>query len=411
MEAKYDYDVVVAGAGPAGLSVAAELSKDFKVLVFDRRLSAIPGATWYSYEDRMITYGLEEAIANRCSSLIYESPNHRHEMKDDCIVVDEKAVFEIWQKRILDNKGEIKRMKLVSCSSDKDGVVVHADKQHIRARLLIDCTGIGSPILRKHRLVKHINSWVCYGYSLLAENVNADQIHFAPLNDEINTYVGIHPTSATEVNFYVFVNVENEVGDSSKLKQSFEMAREKYFPNAKKQRLIEGKIISGELKRYALDHVVFFGEAGMLTPPGIGMGFNEILVQHRPFTEGIAHLMRTNRLRASHLQKLSLSLRDKETINFQRIIGKFSYYFNFEPSKYDGGVQWLNKMGHDSKYWMRNEINMAWIKSGVINLNNIFTLKEVLRVMPAKDFLFIAKHFLRFLNNALSVEIRNYRGK
>ena len=31
------YDVIIFGAGPAGLSIASELSKQLKVLVFDRK--------------------------------------------------------------------------------------------------------------------------------------------------------------------------------------------------------------------------------------------------------------------------------------------------------------------------------------------------------------------------------------
>ena len=50
---EFDYDIIIAGAGPSGLSVAHDLSKDFKILLIDKRKIPYTTSAWYSYEDRV----------------------------------------------------------------------------------------------------------------------------------------------------------------------------------------------------------------------------------------------------------------------------------------------------------------------------------------------------------------------
>ncbi|MFH1053744.1 MAG: lycopene cyclase family protein [Candidatus Woesearchaeota archaeon] len=405
MEKKTDYDIVIAGAGPAGLSLAAELSKSFKILIFDKNKIPFTTCTWYSYNDRINKHKLEEAVINKCSSLLYVASKFKHVMKDNCIILNEKKVLRIWLNKALNNSAEIRQLTLKSFSRNMGLITVITDKERVKAKLLIDCTGISSPILRKYELVAHINSWICFGYTI--ENIDiktTDQIQFLPVNDRNNTYIGLYPHSRNKADFYVFRNLEGKLGSIKSLNSVFEKTLRKYFPEAKKTNVIQGKIISGELNQYALDNVVFFGESGMLTPPACGMGFNEILMQHRKFSKGIKRLMRSKRLDKDSLSILSLSLRNDETINFQRIMAKFTYYFISSPGKWEGGVKWLNSLGHLSKHWMRNDINLDWIKKATINLHNTIPLVETARYMPPKDFLFISEQFIRFVNKSLISE-------
>ena len=59
------FDIIIAGGGPAGMSTAAELSKNFKDLVLEKKKPGTTQSTWYSYADRAKKYDLEEAVVVR----------------------------------------------------------------------------------------------------------------------------------------------------------------------------------------------------------------------------------------------------------------------------------------------------------------------------------------------------------
>ena len=145
----------------------------------------------------------------------------------------------------------------------------------------------------------------------------------------------------------------------------------------------------------------------MLNPDGCGMGFNQILMKHQIFAEGIQKVMETDSLDQKSLQKVANSLKDQETINFQKIIGAFSLFFIGSPGKWDGGVRWLNAMGEDSKYWMRNEMTLEWIKNANLRLNKAIPLMETFKMIPLNDFFFILGQFIRFKIKAIKSDFNN----
>ena len=69
-----NFDIIIAGGGPAGMSAAAELSKHFKVLVLEKNKPGTTQATWYSYEDRAKKYQLEDAILLKTDYIKFTAP-------------------------------------------------------------------------------------------------------------------------------------------------------------------------------------------------------------------------------------------------------------------------------------------------------------------------------------------------
>jgi hypothetical protein len=103
---------------------------------------------------------------------------------------------------------------------------------------------------------------------------------------------------------------------------------------------------------------------------------------------------------------VAFSLKDQETINFQKIIGAFSLYFIRSQGKWDGGVKWLNAMGEDSKYWMRNEMTLDWIRSANLSLNNVIPLKDTYKMIPLNDFFFILGQLIRFKLKSIRSDLK-----
>ncbi|MGB5236254.1 MAG: FAD-binding protein [Flavobacteriaceae bacterium] len=402
------FEIVIAGGGPAGMSAAAELSKEFKVLVVEKKKPGTTQSTWYSYADRAKKYNLEEAVAVRTDYIKFTAPTAEHFMKDQCVIFDHDKVLQIWMERAKANGARVRQEAFVDYQRDDQGIIVLTSKGKYHAELVVDCMGINSPIVQKNKLIKRKDAWVIYGAKL--SNVqfeNPYQLEYLPLNDEENTYIGIHPHSETETNIYAFKGQKNTLGNPDELRDKFEKYIAEVQPNAKRISTLRGTIVSGTLKKYALDHIIFFGSSGMLNPDGCGMGFNQILMKHQIFANGIREVMETRSLDRKSLKKVAHSLIDKETINFQKIIGAFSLYFIRSAGKWDGGVKWLNAMGEDSKYWMRNEMSMDWIKRANIRLNSVIPLKETFKMIPMADLMFIMGQLIRFKIKSL----RNGRQK
>jgi len=402
------YDIIIAGAGPAGLTAAVELSKKFKILVIERRKPGTTTSTWYSYADRVKKYNIEEAVVGRFNEIRFLSPTQTHYMKDDCVIMNHNKVLQLWIERAKANGAVIRREAFVDYEYKNDGLVVKTVEGEYFTRLLIDAMGSGSKIIAKHKLIKRHDAWVIYGGLIRHEKLETPYVlEYYPLNDVNNSYVGIHPYSETETNIYVFQGRSNTMGRPAELKSIFDKTIQELHPNGKKIQNLGGTIVSGALKKYALDNVIFFGASGMLNPDGCGMGFNEILKQHRTFANGITNAMKNNTLDQKTLSKIADSLRDREVLNFQKIIGAFSLYFIKSKGKWDGGVKWLNAMGGESKYWMRNEFTLEWIMKATLRLHKVIPIKETVSMIPMDNLPFVLEQLARFSVKAATTVVKN----
>ncbi len=400
------FDIIIAGGGPAGLSAATELSKTHSVLVLEKKVPGTTSATWYTYADRVAEHSLEEAVAFSSDHLHFVAPSYKHDMKDCCVVLDHNKVMQIWLQRAKNNGALIHHECFKDYKKESDGVVVTTDKGQYRAKLLIDATG-RSKIVEQNKLVRRVDAWVIYGARIQVPSLERPtRIEYYPLNDDNNTYVGVHPYNDTETNFYIFKGQNNTFGNPSDLKKQFEDVLQSEFPNAEIIQPLAGSIPSGILKKYALDNVIFWGAAGMLNPDGCGMGFNEILRQVKPFSAEITRTFKANRLDQKALDRVAKSLRDIETMHFQRIIGAFSLYFIKSEGKWDGGVRWLNAMGDLSKYWMRNEMSLEWIRTATLKLHKAVPFKESIKMIPPNELLFITEQLIRFSFSAFAFNIK-----
>jgi len=392
------YDVVSAGGGPAGLSIAADLARRARVLLIEKRRPGTTYATWCSYMDRVVEHGLERAVAFRADHFHFEAPTLSHDMQDDCVVLDHDEVMRIWLGRATEAGAVVQQARYESYRRIDDGVEVSTSRGPVRARLLIDAMGCPSPITEQHRLVKRKNAWVLYGarIRLPPRSRRKPCIEYYPLNDSDNSYVGCHPYGDDEINLYVFKGHLGGYGAPLELRSRFERLLEASYPGATIVAPLVGTIPSGILRRYALDNLIFWGASGMLNPDGCGMGFNEILRRGRTFCAAIIGLLESGRLDGHSLSGVAAGLRDQEAVHFQRIIGAFSLHFIKSNDRWDGGVQWLNALGPESRFWMRNEMSLGWIREATFRLHRAVPLAESIRMIPARELAFVLGQLARF---------------
>jgi 2-polyprenyl-6-methoxyphenol hydroxylase-like FAD-dependent oxidoreductase len=405
------FDLIIIGAGPAGLSLAAELAGHLGVLVIERGEIGRTSASWYSYGDRVREHGLDDAVAFQADHLLFKSPNLTHRMVDECVVLNQDRVLQIWLERARTNGAEFVQGEFQRQTADRDGVTVQTSAGHYRARLLVDCMGPRSPIVQEHNLIRRKDTWVLSGARVrLAEPLAEPEIAYLPLNDEANSYIGIHPFSPLETNIYLFQGQPDTFGDPDSLAPLFRQTLAQRYPGAEIMEPIGGRITSGVLRRYALPRVIFFGAAGMMNPDAIGMGFNEVLRQVRCFARRLEDALTQDQLDLRHLERIAVGTHDQEAMHFQRIIGAFSLHFSKSESKWDGGVRWLNALGSESKTWMRNELTPDWIRRATLKLHRAVPIRETLKMIPAKDLLFIGEQLLRFLGQTLLIGAKHRLG-
>ncbi|VAW27549.1 hypothetical protein MNBD_BACTEROID07-290, partial [hydrothermal vent metagenome] len=229
------YDIIIAGAGPAGLTAAVELSKKFKILVVERRKPGTTTSTWYSYGDRVRKYNIEEAVTTRFNEICFTSPTQTHNMKDDCVILNHNKVLQLWIDRAKANGTIIRRETFKDYDYAKGGVFVKTNEGEYFARLLIDAMGSNSIIVAKHKLIKRHDAWVIYGGLIRHEKLEKPYVlEYYPLNDVDNSYVGIHPYSETETNIYVFQGKSNTMGKPAELKGIFDKTIQELHPNGKR---------------------------------------------------------------------------------------------------------------------------------------------------------------------------------
>ena len=395
------FDVIILGAGPAGLSLAAELAPHVRVLVLERSPLGQTAASWYSYADRVREHGLDAAVAFRTDHILFRSENFAHRLVDECVVLDHHEVLHIWHERAVACGARFVHATYVSHAVTGGAVLVQSSEGEHRARLLIDCSGSHSKIVADRRLIKRKNAWVLYGARIRLPTPAPDVgIMYLPLGDEANTYLGIHPFSATELNVYLFQGQLDTLGNPALLAPLFEQTLARLYPEAEVVEPLGGSIVSGVLSRYALDRVVFFGAAGMMNPDAIGMGFNEILRKVRGFAGDLRALLANDRLSARHLRRLASSVRDREVLHFQRVIGAFSLHFVKSDHKWDGGVRWLNLLGPASRQWMRNELSPEWVLQATLALHRAVPLRESMKMIPFNDLGFVCDQLVRYVAKA-----------
>ncbi len=276
------FDVIVAGAGPAGSSAAFTLAEAgiSVMLIEEHERIGIPVVCAEGISRSTIKDYLEikpEWTSRPLMGSIIRGPDDR-EFKieyPDCGWVLDREIFDAALADIARKKGAVLKTSTKAIGIDNDHVVVRENgtTKKYRFRYIIAADGIASRVGTwlgiDTRLSMH-EVEVCAEYYL--ENINVDPDYTALIvGDDYapGGYAWIFPKSRTSANVGLGISPENT---PKRAKSILDQWVKKEFPEGRIKRRIFGGVPAKILKRYSGSNFFLVGDAARLTDPMTGAG-------------------------------------------------------------------------------------------------------------------------------------------
>lgn len=323
-------DVVIAGAGVAGLLLASELARSFHVVVVERR-SAVPENKYWLTDaaSAQIAADLTGCVATYCETLdfiAYDGTSARvhgpYAQWDTHRLLDELA-----RRAVADGATILLDHPFLTCTWARDHVEVRAGSAVIKTRLLVDCMGYESPIVLAKRTVDFLGFFLIAGRRVrLREPIAAVGLHNTLLQGEAS-YLELLPNGNGTANLTMIAptrslrerrSLARDLADSLLLSPYREVVADE--PVAKAQ--LFGIVPVGIARKHTLDRVFFYGEAGQVNPAASATGFSRMLRSYRHVAELLGEQLRRDDLKSASLQPRHLQYIPRLHRLFQELLFK-----------------------------------------------------------------------------------------
>jgi flavin-dependent dehydrogenase len=298
-------DVVIAGGGVAGLLLASALGPKCSVILLEHH-DAIPRNK----------YWLTDISAVQKNPELRSCVDREYEFMDfvayDGTVATVNGNYCLWDTdRLLSRLEEDMKSAgvtvltghtLYSYSQKGDAIIVRANSKEIKAKLLIDCMGFGSPIVGAKGIAKIKGYYVLHGCEV---NVTGDVRPIGLDNVLINeqpTFFELFPTSKETAHAAIILPSRvYRPNRSLRTELMFILQKSHYSQqicgvDSPNRQSYFGIVPVGQLRTPALDHILFFGEAGQVNPAASATGLTRMLLVYKELANGIESSLARNAL-------------------------------------------------------------------------------------------------------------------
>src|ERR1043166_138930 len=298
-------DVVIAGGGVAGLLLASALGPKCSAILLEQHNSIPRNKYW-----------LTDISAVQKNPELRSCVDREYDFMDfvsyDGLVATVKGNYCLWDTdRLLNRLEEDARSAgvtiltgptLYSYLQKRDAIIVRANSNEIKAKLLIDCMGFGSPIVGAKGIAKIKGYYVLHGCEVGVKSdarpIGLDNV----LINERPSFFELFPTSkGTAHTAIILPSRIHKPHRSLQTELRFILQKSHYSqqiccvdgPNRKPY---FGIVPVGRLRTPALDHILFFGEAGQVNPAASATGLTRMLLVYKELANGIESSLARNAL-------------------------------------------------------------------------------------------------------------------
>jgi flavin-dependent dehydrogenase len=303
-------DVIVAGGGIAGLLIATALAPRFSVTLLEQA-DALPRNKYWLTDARAARDNAQiEACVDTCYNFFdfVAFDGLTATIHGDYCLWDTDALIELLSRRLASNGVRVLTgHRLYTFHYGKDNISVRANSEIIKAKLLIDCMGFGSPIVGAKDVATILGYYVVQGCEVA---VTGSIRPIALDNVVINrnpAFFELFPTSKGTAHAAIILPSRGYKTERSLQKEfAFIVTQSHYsehiaWKTASNEKPYFGIVPVGRLHKPALDRIVFFGEAGQANPAASATGFTRFLRAYRQLASGLAECLETDQLDRRHL--------------------------------------------------------------------------------------------------------------
>jgi len=425
------YDVVIIGAGPAGLSVGSELSKELKVLLIEKNKAGETSRSWFVPLDvanrnedvKEFTYGgIKRYLARTFSGADICWDVRLFERYP---FVKEKEILPYWANVIRENHSEIiDECFYLDHAVENEIVTIYTSEGNFNCKLLIDASGYDSVILKKYGIKQDYYWWTIYGciakHKIKNENIKVGDYMlwqtFKDTNVDLETslqkgrpiFEYLILSEDTCLIYVLYLGKERTPLDLAKQVFMHMLREEEATKDFHDVEIIEEKFgyypSGGIPEKIAKDHVDFIGDAGCWTTPcGWGMAF--ILDNYKRYARNIINLVKENKLNEHNLNSwVELSVYEKHQFLFDQIITHF--LSNGSAQDLDRFIEFFHVIDPllcEKVFTLR--ITPEELKIVLKAFLKHFDLKELINIIPKEDYLLMLDEVKDFLEEYIIEEV------
>lgn len=308
LSSRTNYDVVILGAGVAGLLLASELSRVASVLVLERNGRASMTKYWVTTEDALrrnpdlasaadLAFTSMDFIA--CDGATYRSEGSYR-------LWNTAALTRLLLRRTEEQGGVVAfDQTFYSYARGRTGLTIMADSERITARLAIDCMGHQSPIIMAEGCGRIAGYYLLHGATFpMTGTLMPVALHNLALNEHA-AYVEAFPTSEGQLHI-VLIMPTRQLRPTTNLAADFEFIVRKspysnFIADPYKRSFLGGIIPVVRIKQRAMDRLFFYGEAGQVHPAASGTALTRMLLSYREVAAFLADRLHHDRLAGREL--------------------------------------------------------------------------------------------------------------
>ena len=202
-----DFDVVIVGAGIAGLIIANDLVKNYNVLLIEKK-DSVSYKSWICKKKILVDNDLDMYIGTTFNKY-YMKPNNNEKVYFSCnyVGVNDIDLMDDLVKRFVERGGTLKYN--TECIDDKkvnkDKTSVITNNGIFTCRIIIDCSGYNSNLGLKHKLYKNALFHHIYG-EIYNVNLDDSQINMLSVYEKNmpSYYFDTIPGGVNELATYTF---------------------------------------------------------------------------------------------------------------------------------------------------------------------------------------------------------------